>query len=569
MIKMPKFTNRTIWSRYGKFVALSDEADNDPLVLQMFCPTVSQLLFHPMNHNTSIGMRFSKKYITHRVSVLANGMPSDANLCAKYLRAVATSLTRVPLAVITHALVNRMRETKKRNDKVMHETTLELVQYVSISLEVATPNHKVFVGDCHSCILYCEKCHRTFGDSGNIFQVLAEAPHAILYHHGLELTESNSADADDKDDSEMKTDERRFINSLPMHTYPPFLGPFSLNIIDKLDKMGSQERCLFGTGKHVSKNNHVQSMKYFHSLDEAMRIDTYYAGNEEVLKSRGNMTSALVLALFDSAHHRPGQNMAESETGHDMTTSFDDYGSKVATAEKDGEEWIQLHCPNDLLNQYRVLLGWCLLLTKQFLFNYTYLCKRLHDNISRDKVPSFTVEELLQKVGLGSSSPLFESCDEHDMEIQSVTDGQYMLCDRNITVPLRSAHLERPVQEFVIAESLDEKGTISKVGKGWDQSSLAAWFDKPKGGTQSNTSGVLHGRTISSMAEAVETAWILRTLHSVRLLYDNENGRGYSMTCNVRDVVTRNPHLLDGPMKAFFQNPTFECSNSLVASFSI
>jgi hypothetical protein len=29
----------------------------------------------------------------------------------------------------------------------------------------------------------------------------------------------------------------------------------------------------------------------------------------------------------------------------------------------------------------------------------------------------------------------------------------------------------------------------------------------------------------------------------------------------------RNPQLLDGPMKSFFQNPTFECSNSLVASF--
>jgi hypothetical protein len=36
MIKMPKFTNRTIWSRYGKFVSLSDEADDDPL-LQMLC----------------------------------------------------------------------------------------------------------------------------------------------------------------------------------------------------------------------------------------------------------------------------------------------------------------------------------------------------------------------------------------------------------------------------------------------------------------------------------------------------------------------------------------------------
>ena len=564
MIKMPKFTNRTIWSRYGKFVALSDEADNDPL-LQMFCRTVSHLLVHPMTHNTSIGMRFSKEYITHHVSLLATGMTSDVNQCAKYVRAIATSLTRVPLAVITHALVNRMRETKKRNDKVMHETTLELVQYVSISLETATPNHKVFVGDCHSCILYCEKCNRNFGDRGNIFQVLAEAPHAILYHHGLELTQSNSADADDEDGSEMKTDERRFINSLPMHTYPPFLGPFSLNIIDKLDKMAYQ-RCLFGTGEHVSKNNRVKSMKYFHSLNEAMRIDTYYAGNEEVLKSRGNMTSALLLALFDSAHHWPGGNMAASETGNDMMTSFDEYGSKVATAAKDGEEWIQLHCPNDLLNQYRVLLGWCLLLTKQFLFNYTYLCKRLHDYISQDEVSPFTVEELLQKIGMDSSSPLFQSCDEHDMVIQSVSDGEYMLCDRNITVPLRSAHLERPVQEFVIAESLDEKGTISKVGKGWDKSSLAEWFDKPKGGTESKTSGVLHGRTISSMAEAVETVWILRTLHSVRLLYDNENGRGYSMTCNVRDVVMRNPHLLDGPMKSFFQNPTFECSNSFIAS---
>jgi hypothetical protein len=239
MIKMPKFTNRTIWSRYGKFVSLSDEVDDDPL-LQMFCRTVSHLLLHPMNHNTSIGMRFSKEYITHHVSVLATGMPSDVNLCAKYLRALATTLTRVPLAVITHALVNRMRETK-RNDKVMHETTLELVQYISISLETAVPHHNVFVGDCHSCSLYCEKCHRTIGEKGSIFKVLAEAPHAILYHHGVELTESNSAVVDDGNvNSRMQMEEQWFLISLPMHTYAPFLGQFSLSIIDKLDKMTNQ-----------------------------------------------------------------------------------------------------------------------------------------------------------------------------------------------------------------------------------------------------------------------------------------------------------------------------------------
>jgi hypothetical protein len=239
MIEMPKFTNRTIWSWYGKFVSLSDKADDDPL-LQMFCCTVSHLLLHPMNHNTSIGLRFSKEYITHHVSVLATGMPSDVNLCAKYLRALATSLTRVPLAVITHALVDRMRETK-RNDKVMHETTLELVQYISISLEFAVPHHTVFVGDCHSCTLYCEKCHQTFGEKGTIFKVFAEAPHAILYHHGLELTKSNSAVVDDDDvNSQMQMEERRFLISLPMHTYAPFLGQFSLSIIDKLDKIMNQ-----------------------------------------------------------------------------------------------------------------------------------------------------------------------------------------------------------------------------------------------------------------------------------------------------------------------------------------
>jgi hypothetical protein len=181
-------------------------------------------------------------------------------------------------------------------------------------------------------------------------------------------------------------------------------------------------------------------------------------------------------------------------------------------------------------------------------------------------VPSFSVKELLSKIGLDSSSPLFEGCDEHDMVLHSVTQSDYMLCDRNITVPLRTAHLERPVQELVIAESLHEKGTIARLGKGWDPSTLADWFDKRKGGTNSNTSGVLHGRTISSAAEAIESLWILRTLHSVHLLYDNKNGRGYSMSCNVRDVVMRNPQLLDGPMMSFFQNPTFECSNSLVAS---
>ena len=280
---------------------LSDEADNEPL-LQMFCCTLSQFLLNPMNNNNSISTRYTNKFITHQLSVMATGMPDEVNLCAKYLQALATSLTRVPLAVITHALVNRMRYMKSKDNSI-YETTLELVQYVSVSLESASANHKVFVGDCHSCTLYCEKCNRTFGVRGNIFQVLAKAPHAILYHHGLELTESNSVAVTEDEYRNMEMHKRRFLHSLPMHTHPPFLGSFSLTIIERLENMTTSQRCLFGTGQHVPRNNHDRNIKYLHSLNEAMKIDFYFAGNEDVLRKRNNFTSALLLALFDSAHH--------------------------------------------------------------------------------------------------------------------------------------------------------------------------------------------------------------------------------------------------------------------------
>ena len=149
----------------------------------------------------------------------------------------------------------------KSKDSSIHEITLELVQYVSVSLESASANHKVFVGDCHSCTLYCKKFNRTFGVRGNIFQVLAEAPHAILYHHGLELTESNSvAVTEDDEYRNMEMHERRFLHSLPMNTHPPFLGSFSLTIIERLENMSTSQRCLLYS-RPCQLTNHQKMFK--------------------------------------------------------------------------------------------------------------------------------------------------------------------------------------------------------------------------------------------------------------------------------------------------------------------
>lgn len=379
-------------ARYGngKYVSLTEEADDDPL-LQMFCRSVSQLFCHPMKNNTSIGLRFTDKFITSQVTYVATAMSDDVNLCARQLRGVASVLMQIPLAAITHAFIERMRKMN-RNVKVIHETTLELFQYASILLESAVPYHKLFVGDCHSCTLYCEKCHRPFSEKGNIFKILAEAPTAILYHHGLELTESNSQLEDGNEGLKQMLWKDGFSCPFPCTPFHTFLGQFSLTIIDKQDKSGTIQRCRFGTGDHVSKNDHDHNIKYLHSLNEAMKIDTFFVGNEDILQKCLNFTSALLLALFDCAHHRPGNNIDPSELGHDVEgTTFDEFASKVATAEQQGEEWIQSNCTDDLMNQHHVLLGWCILVLRQFLFNYTYPKESMPEPVRTKCLPSLSM----------------------------------------------------------------------------------------------------------------------------------------------------------------------------------
>ena len=69
------------------------------------------------------------------------------------------------------------------------------------------------------------------------------------------------------------------------------------------------------------------------------------------------------------------------------------------------------------------------------------------------------------------------------------------------------------------------------------------------------------------MFEAEESVLILKTLHSITLVYENEKGgRGYSMSCNVDDILKKKPDLRVGRFQKFFENPTFECSNAMVTS---
>lgn len=132
------------------------------------------------------------------------------------------------------------------NTKFLYETTLELLQYVSVAMVTAVSYHDAFAGDSNTCVLFCEKCQQQFGRHGNIFQVMLEASLSILYHHGLEVCDFES-DVNNDDDLE----ESQYMKSLPMHAMPSGLGSHSLSIIKTLDSMELQ-RCKYGMGSTLS-----------------------------------------------------------------------------------------------------------------------------------------------------------------------------------------------------------------------------------------------------------------------------------------------------------------------------
>jgi len=139
----------------------------EPL-LNIFCRIVYQLMLLPFHSKHMLGMKFDKKTLDKAILSISVSSQGDKELFFQSLMREATFLTCIPFSVVTHAIISRFKSGKS-NNKVVHETTLELVQYVSIALINVSPNHKSYIGDQHTCVLYCEKCNQRFGLIGNIF----------------------------------------------------------------------------------------------------------------------------------------------------------------------------------------------------------------------------------------------------------------------------------------------------------------------------------------------------------------------------------------------------------------
>jgi hypothetical protein len=205
---------------------------------------------------------------------------------------IAARATQIPLKALTHGIAMRLKARSKKTAEdtshVMFETTLELIQAISVIIRKASPVHTQYVGDCHECQLYCYKCYTAFGIKGTIFQVLYEAPYAIVYHHGLELPENGLNDS--KNDL--------FYASLPMHSMPDN-HPTGIEVTKR---QTAYLRCEIGNGHDLVDSQEILADRLnLHNLSEAMRIDSAFTGDT---KFRHHNTTAMLFSLFDVMLHR-------------------------------------------------------------------------------------------------------------------------------------------------------------------------------------------------------------------------------------------------------------------------
>ena len=145
----------------------------------------------------------------------------------------------------------------------MLETTLELLQRISIKIVQPSPKRKCFRGDGHICQLFCSRCDEKFGPKGPLECVLARTPAMVLIHYGF-------------------LPENRPKNVVTFDMLPPLFSTqeaFSRALEDAysgIEENGDEDdsvnllcRCLTGQ----RRREHIE---HFVNFTEAVKIDSHF-----------------------------------------------------------------------------------------------------------------------------------------------------------------------------------------------------------------------------------------------------------------------------------------------------
>ena len=227
--------------------------------------------------------------------------------------------SEIHLGLLLHFVIWRLLHGKKMG---MLETTLELLQRISIKISEPSPKRYLFRGDGHMCHLYCSRCNKAFGPNGPLERVLASIPAMVLIHYGF-LPKSKPE------------------NSVAFDMLPPLFSTqkaFSMaldhayrSIEDarrEVDDMNLLCRCVAGRRSR-------EDMVHFVSFSEAVKIDSHFSstkGNYEARKMNTRIFLSMLferMAFFRDEYTRP-------EPNDDDENDWAGYARETETREVEG-----------------------------------------------------------------------------------------------------------------------------------------------------------------------------------------------------------------------------------------
>ena len=156
-------------------------------------------------------------------------------------------------------------------------------------------------------------------------------------------------------------------------------------------------------------------------------------------------------------------------------------------------------------------------------------------------------------IGLDTSDKrVFDQCVHHKSPEGDLHGDQiFTLAGMELTLDCVKMRSTRPIQ-FIGPFQASWNASLSTIGIGWHVKTHLKWFDKIIDITKLKAkSPPFFNCKMKNLYEAQESVWMNKTLAIVCLDHENDNGRVYSMICNVKQALLKDPSVSAGRYKVF------------------
>lgn len=166
------------------------------------------------------------------------------------------------------------------------ETTLELLQRISVKIIQPSPKHKCFCGDMHTCQLFCSRFNKTFGLKGPLERVLDCTPVMVLIHYGFLLEE--------------RPEQMVTFDMLPplFSTEEAFLK-VSKDVYNGIEENADEEDRANLLCKCLTDKRGKKDVDHFVNFTEAVKIDSHFSAPKQRLEARKCNTRIFLSLLFE------------------------------------------------------------------------------------------------------------------------------------------------------------------------------------------------------------------------------------------------------------------------------